>query len=188
MHLCIYASIHLCIHASMHPSIYASMHKQVFGSNNEPKKRHPITQLQLALRPCIQRVLNDSSPYPQKHGKKRLHKDLLANTGRRCKCLPKSTKILLLLPRLLYRASWHPAQSTHSTQGARNEFLWTSLDLFQRAGRLLWVLSHGQGRTHLHVFRFQTLHEHVAICWRGFHTPRPAIEWCIKLLATGTSN
>ena len=128
IYICVYPSMHLCINPAMHLQ-YASMRIFVFGSKrskHDPRTKNP-TQLQLAPRPCIQRVLNDSSPYPQEHGKKRLHEDLLANTVRRCKRLPNSTKILLVLPQLhhaISRASWHPAQSTNSTQGARHEFPW----------------------------------------------------------------
>ena len=120
--------MHLCINPAMHLQ-YVSMRIFVFGSKrskHDPRTKNP-TQLQLAPRPCIQRVLNDSSPYPQEHGKNRLREDLLANTVRRCKRLPKSTKILLVLPQLhhaISRAPWHPAQSTNSTQGARHEIPW----------------------------------------------------------------
>ena len=128
IYLFVYPSMHLCINPAMHLQ-YVSMRIFVFGSKrskHDPRTKNP-TQLQLAPRSCIQRVLNDSSPYPQEHGKNRLHEDLLANTVRRCKRLPKSTKILLVLPQLhhaISRAPWHPAQSTNSTQGARHEIPW----------------------------------------------------------------
>ena len=136
VHLFVCAPMHLCIHACVYTGVYASVHlcidpsmciyplylcdsMRIFafgskGSKHVPRTKNPM--LQLAGQPCIQRVLNDSSPYPQEHGQKRLHEDLLAHTRRRCKCLPKSTKILLLLPRLhhaISHASWHPARSTH---------------------------------------------------------------------------
>lgn len=185
IHLCIYLSIRLSIHASMHQSSYASTiriyayicvwvqkvqtwpkNKESYAAATCAAALHPTSSERQFPIPTGARQKSSARRSVGKYGT-----PLQTPSKKHENSFGSASAASCYIARTLASCTINQLNSRSSSWDSLGSFQWVKI--FQRAERLLWVLSHGHGRMHLHVFRFQTLHEHVAICWQAFHTPQP---------------